>query len=202
MNATVIGRTSDGARSAIVLGAGIGGLTAAVALRRAGLDVTLCERAPELRAAGFGLSVQSNAMSALRTLGMGLDDELLRVGGRVTTFSFRAPDGSLLRRLEMTATDAATTAFVVDRRWNGGPEWNGLFLYDDGKFYDVYLPAGSLLLDLGGLNNKGQFVGLYAKQIGIDPFDGLPIYEHRGFLATPAPAKQSGEFVAQAGGKN
>ncbi len=106
MNAQAIGRTSAGTRSAIVLGAGIGGLTAAVALRRAGLEVTLCERAPELRAAGFGLSVQSNAMSALRTLSMGLDEELLRVGGRVTTFSFRAPDGALLRRLEMAATDA------------------------------------------------------------------------------------------------
>ena len=102
--------TSTAIRSAIVLGAGIGGLTAAVALRRAGVDVTLCERAPEPRAAGFGLSVQSNAMAALRTLGIGLDEELLRVGGRVTTFSFRAADGALLRRLEMAATDASLGA--------------------------------------------------------------------------------------------
>jgi hypothetical protein len=78
---------------------------------------------------------------------------------------------------------------IIGRRWNGGPEWNGFFLYDDGKFYDVWLPAGWLLVDLGGINNKGQFVGRYAKQIGIDPFDGSPIYEHHGFVATPAPAK-------------
>ena len=110
--------TSTAIRSAIVLGAGIGGLTAAVALRRAGVDVTLCERAPEPRAAGFGLSVQSNAMAALRTLGIGLDEELLRVGGRVTTFSFRAADGALLRRLEMAATDASLGApsVVLARR--------------------------------------------------------------------------------------
>ena len=109
-------------RSAIVLGAGIGGLTAAVALRRAGVDVTLCERAPELRAAGFGLSMQSNAMAALRTLGMGLDEELLRVGGRVTTFSFRATDGALLRRLEMADTDAVLGAPSV----RGGAQGSSL----------------------------------------------------------------------------
>jgi len=99
-------RTSGGTRSAIVVGAGIGGLTAAVAVQRAGIDVTLCERAPDLRAAGFGLSVQSNAMNALRTLGMGLGEELLRVGGRAITFSLRASNGALLRRLEMAPIDA------------------------------------------------------------------------------------------------
>ena len=93
-------------RSAIVVGAGIGGLAAAVALQRAGIDVTLCERAPNLRAAGFGLSVQGNAMNGLRTLGMGLDEELLRVGGRVRTFRFHTSDGALLRRREMAQIDA------------------------------------------------------------------------------------------------
>ena len=100
------GRTSGGTRSAIVVGAGIGGLTAAVALQRAGIDVTLCERAPNLRAAGFGLGVQGNAMNGLRTLGMGLDEELLRVGGRVRTFRFHTSDGALLRRREMAQIDA------------------------------------------------------------------------------------------------
>lgn len=106
MNTRSVDRTSPGTRSAIVVGAGIGGLTAAVALRRAGIDVTLCERAPVLRAAGFGLSVQSNAMSALRTLGIGLDQELLRVGGRVTMFSLRNPDGTVLRRMKLSPVDA------------------------------------------------------------------------------------------------
>ncbi len=92
-------------RSAIVVGAGIGGLTAATALRRAGFDVTLCEKAPQHRAAGFGLAVQSNAMNALRTLDLGLDEALLRAGGRVTTFSFRTADGSELRRIDVTPID-------------------------------------------------------------------------------------------------
>ena len=57
-------------------------------------------------------------MTALRTLGMGVDEQLLRVGGRVTTFSFRAADGALLRRLEMADTDAVLGApsVVVARK--------------------------------------------------------------------------------------
>jgi uncharacterized membrane protein len=74
---------------------------------------------------------------------------------------------------------------IIGWRSNGAPERNELFLYDDGKFYDVWLPAGSLLIDLGGMNNKGQFVGRYWNQIGIDPFDGSPVYEDVGFVATP-----------------
>ncbi len=93
-------------RSAIVVGAGIGGLTAAAALRRAGIEVTLCERAPQLRAAGFGLAVQSNAMNALRTLDLGIDEALLRAGGKVTTFSFRTARGALLRRIDVGPIDA------------------------------------------------------------------------------------------------
>jgi 2-polyprenyl-6-methoxyphenol hydroxylase-like FAD-dependent oxidoreductase len=92
-------------RSAIVVGAGIGGLTAAAALRRAGIEVTLCEKAPQHRAAGFGLAVQSNAMNALRTLDLGLDDAMLAVGGRVKTFSFRRTNGSELRRIDVTPID-------------------------------------------------------------------------------------------------
>ncbi|QLY27919.1 FAD-dependent monooxygenase [Nocardia huaxiensis] len=100
-------------KSAIVVGAGIGGLTAAAALRRAGIDVVLCERGPELRAAGFGLSVQSNAMNALRTLDLGIDEELLRVGGRARSFTFRYPDGSDMRRVDVAPIDAELGAPAV-----------------------------------------------------------------------------------------
>ncbi|MFE0380355.1 FAD-dependent monooxygenase [Streptomyces inhibens] len=60
---------------ALVIGAGIGGLTCAIALRRVGIDVAVYERATELRAAGSGLSVMSNAVNALAALGidLGLD---------------------------------------------------------------------------------------------------------------------------------
>ncbi|WBB80296.1 FAD-dependent monooxygenase [Micromonospora sp. WMMD882] len=56
----------------IVIGAGIGGLTAAVALRRVGIEVEVYERATRLRPAGTALSLMCNALAALRTLDIDL----------------------------------------------------------------------------------------------------------------------------------
>jgi FAD-dependent urate hydroxylase len=55
---------------AVVVGGGIGGLAAAVALRRIGAEVELYERAPEIGEVGAGLSLWSNAVHALRRLGV------------------------------------------------------------------------------------------------------------------------------------
>ena len=55
---------------AIVIGAGIGGLAAGIALRRAGLDVTVFEQAGELREIGAGISLWANALHALDKLGV------------------------------------------------------------------------------------------------------------------------------------
>lgn len=54
-----------------VVGAGIGGLCAAIGLERAGAEVTVFERADELRPSGSGLSVFANGLAALDTLGVG-----------------------------------------------------------------------------------------------------------------------------------
>ncbi len=55
---------------AIVVGAGIGGLAAAIALRQAGAEVTVLERADSLEPLGAGLSLWPNAVLALRDLGV------------------------------------------------------------------------------------------------------------------------------------
>jgi salicylate hydroxylase len=55
----------------IVIGAGIGGLTAALSLQRQGLKVSVYERASELSELGAGLLVSPNAMHALDFLGIG-----------------------------------------------------------------------------------------------------------------------------------
>lgn len=65
-------------RRAIVIGSGIGGLSAGIALRQAGLEVEVFERASELREVGAGLSLWANALTALRHLG--LREETLRHG--------------------------------------------------------------------------------------------------------------------------
>ena len=56
--------------TAAVVGGGIGGLGAGIALGRAGLEVTVYERAEEIRPLGAGLSVWPNGVRALRALGL------------------------------------------------------------------------------------------------------------------------------------
>ena len=79
---------------AIVIGAGIGGLATGIALRRAGVDVRVFERAPELTEVGAGISLWANALHALRKLGVGAAveaaSESYEAGG------LRAWDGRLL----------------------------------------------------------------------------------------------------------
>src|SRR5262245_18453927 len=57
-------------KKAIIIGGGIGGVTAALALWRSGWDVALHEQARELREVGAGLTVWPNAMKALKELGL------------------------------------------------------------------------------------------------------------------------------------
>ena len=53
-----------------IVGGGIGGLTAALALLRRGFDVTVHEQAPELMEVGAGLQVSSNGVKVLFSLGL------------------------------------------------------------------------------------------------------------------------------------
>lgn len=55
----------------IIIGSGIAGLSAAIGLRKVGIDVTVYERAPELREVGAGISLWANALRALDYLGAG-----------------------------------------------------------------------------------------------------------------------------------
>ncbi|MDB6180155.1 FAD-dependent oxidoreductase [Paracoccus fistulariae] len=54
-----------------IIGAGIAGLTAAIALAQRGARVTVQERAPELGEVGAGLQLSPNAMRVLQALGLG-----------------------------------------------------------------------------------------------------------------------------------
>ncbi len=58
------------AAEAAVIGAGIGGLTAALALARAGLGVRIFEQAPALREVGAGIQLAPNATRILHRLGL------------------------------------------------------------------------------------------------------------------------------------
>ena len=77
-----------------IIGGGIGGLAAANALLRRGINVRVYEQAPQLKEVGAGLTVHPNGVRMLRRLGLG--DELVRYGARWTDPQFRRPDGTLI----------------------------------------------------------------------------------------------------------
>ncbi len=56
--------------SIAVIGAGMGGLAAAAALRRAGIDVTVYEQAARFSRLGAGIQIGCNAMKVLRRFGL------------------------------------------------------------------------------------------------------------------------------------
>jgi 2-polyprenyl-6-methoxyphenol hydroxylase-like FAD-dependent oxidoreductase len=82
---------------AIVVGGGIGGLAAAVSLRRVGWEVVVHERAAAFGEIGAGVGVMPNAMRALEW--MGLDAEVRRLGTPRVSGGVRSSDGRWLVHL-------------------------------------------------------------------------------------------------------
>ncbi|MEN0073192.1 MAG: FAD-dependent monooxygenase, partial [Paracraurococcus sp.] len=70
---------------AIIIGGGIGGLTAALALHAAGIEAELFESATEVRPLGVGINLQPHAVRELTELGLG---EALAATG-IATREFR-----------------------------------------------------------------------------------------------------------------
>jgi FAD-dependent urate hydroxylase len=78
----------------IVVGAGIGGLTAAVALLGEGQRVRVVDQVRELRPTGAGISLWSNGVKVLDALGLG--PAIAAVGGRMERMGYRGKDGTPL----------------------------------------------------------------------------------------------------------
>ena len=58
----------------LIAGAGIGGLTAAIGLRRQGHKIRIFEKASEVRAPGYGIHLAPNGVGLLRALGVRIED--------------------------------------------------------------------------------------------------------------------------------
>ncbi|MFH9263934.1 FAD-dependent monooxygenase [Streptomyces sp. NPDC017546] len=100
-----------GVRHAVVAGAGIGGLAAAVALSRRGWRVTVCERAPALTGIGAGIVLAPNALRALDSIGLGSE---VRAGDALPgPVGLRTPDGTWLSRSD---SGAVSTRFGLSAR--------------------------------------------------------------------------------------
>ena len=86
----------------LIAGAGLGGLTAASCLMKAGHTVEVYEQAPQLGEVGAGIQVSANAMHVMRHLG--LEDALLSVGVKPEAYVFRLHDtGEVIQRVRINA---------------------------------------------------------------------------------------------------
>ena len=86
------------ARRIAIIGAGIGGLTLAVALKRRGIHATLYEAAPKLEVAGAGIWLGANAMKVMERLE--LSDALNAAGVPLTRIEL-ADQATLLSAVEL-----------------------------------------------------------------------------------------------------
>lgn len=78
----------------VIVGGGIGGLAAALALRSAGAQADVYEQAPSLGEVGAGVAITPATQRVLRRLGVG--DEVSRRGAPIDGVRLHRPDGSVV----------------------------------------------------------------------------------------------------------
>src|SRR5882757_3883606 len=100
---------------ATVVGGGIGGLAAAVALSRSGWEVEVLERAPEFVEVGAGLSLWANAVRALDALGLG--EQVRELAIVDTSAGIRDDRGRWLTSTDFAELERRYGATVLVRRW-------------------------------------------------------------------------------------
>ncbi|MCW9044151.1 MAG: FAD-dependent monooxygenase [Pseudopelagicola sp.] len=97
-----------------IVGAGIGGLTAAIALSQRGAKVTVLEQADAIREVGAGIQVSPNGFAVLRALGLG--DAFRAIATRGTAVELRDyRAGALVARLDLELLPEDQPYFFVHR---------------------------------------------------------------------------------------
>ncbi|MDX6588432.1 MAG: hypothetical protein QOI31_2905, partial [Solirubrobacterales bacterium] len=143
----------------LIVGAGIGGLSAAVALRRTGHRVTVLEHAPELGEIGAGIQVAPNATRCL--FGLGLRERLeQKAVAAQRSVRRRWEDGRILGEYPL-GTD-------VEERF-GSPYWHM-------HRADLHAGLAEAALDAVG---PGQPVDLRLNTavVGVEPNAGIVVTE-------------------------
>jgi 2-polyprenyl-6-methoxyphenol hydroxylase-like FAD-dependent oxidoreductase len=102
---------------AIVIGAGIGGLSAAIALRRANIEPVVFEQADQLREVGAGLTFWTDGINALKVLGAA--EGVVAASSILKRFEVRTWRGDVLTILpwaKVEKKNGAPAAICVHRR--------------------------------------------------------------------------------------
>lgn len=149
------------ARHVIVAGAGIAGLTAALALARAGLRVTILEQAEKLLETGAGLQLSPNATRVLIALGL---RELL-LPHTVTPHAIRVMSGGSGRQIVRIPLHKAEETY-------GAPFWtlhradlqNALLALAQ-RSMDITIKLGTRVDDFAAHANGISVLGRQQKQV-------------------------------------
>ncbi len=84
---------------AIIIGSGMAGLAAGIAMRQAGYEVEIYEKTSKLRPAGAGISLWSNGIKILNKLGLG--KEVAAIGGQMNRMEYRNHQGEVLNDVNL-----------------------------------------------------------------------------------------------------
>jgi 2-polyprenyl-6-methoxyphenol hydroxylase-like FAD-dependent oxidoreductase len=98
----------------VILGAGLGGLTLAIALRQAGLPSLVLERQPNLSELGAGITLWENAIKVLEHLGV--LDEVLKVALPSSSGVIGTASGITLVRASLGSAEAPLGRFIAAHR--------------------------------------------------------------------------------------
>jgi salicylate hydroxylase len=143
------------AKKALIAGAGIGGLTAASCLMKAGYDVEVYEQAARLSEIGAGIQLSANAMHVLNDLGLGEAIDKLSV--RPGAYVFRLHDtGEVVGQFPLADEH---------ERLNGAP-YNQLHR---GDLHDL-LAAKAREFDSGVVRLNRRAVGFDESARGVEVF--------------------------------
>ncbi|MDQ3393765.1 MAG: FAD-dependent monooxygenase [Bacteroidota bacterium] len=99
----------------IIIGGGIAGLCAAIALQQQHFEVKVFERAPEVKALGAGLVLGANAMRVLQKLG--LENIIIENGRKLHRLSLLSDEGKTITEVDTIKTTEVygTDNFTIHR---------------------------------------------------------------------------------------
>lgn len=99
----------------IIIGGGIGGLCAAIALQKRGIEVHVYEKVPHIKGLGAGITLSINAVMALRKAG--IEEALLEAGQALQSMSILDEKGKTIAQTDLkpVAKHYGTTNFSIHR---------------------------------------------------------------------------------------
>lgn len=126
--------------SVLIVGGGIGGLTAALALSRAGCRVSVFERAKNFQPIGAGLQLSANALSVLEKIGLTMRG---KNGIDITNTDVR--DGTSGKLISRIATPDNNNTLVISR-----PDLQSALLYAVTADENIELNTDAEVVDMLG----------------------------------------------------